>query len=58
MKDHEHVSVINYDTNIHLFTRHGIHLNKIGKEAITKYITATCVKFGSSLFVLDGIRKL
>jgi hypothetical protein len=43
MKGHEHVTVINYNHNRHFFTRHGIHLNKIRKEAISKHTTATFV---------------
>jgi hypothetical protein len=36
MKGHEHITVINCDTDRHLFARHGMHLNKTGKEAISK----------------------
>jgi hypothetical protein len=40
MKCHEHVIVTNYDLNRQFFTK---HLNKTGKEVITKHVPATCV---------------
>jgi hypothetical protein len=43
MKCHEHVTVMNCDLNRQFFTRQSMHLNKMGKEEITKHITATCV---------------
>ena len=44
MKGHEHVTVTNYYLDRQLFTKHGMHLNKTGKEMVTKHIAAMCIK--------------
>jgi hypothetical protein len=38
MKYHKHVTVVRNYLNRDLFTRHGLHLNNLGKEMIAKHI--------------------
>jgi len=57
MKCQELVLIINLDFKWDFFTRHGLHLNKVGKDKLPKRIASTSsslyVKCSSSLFAVE-----
>jgi hypothetical protein len=40
MKCYEHVTVINHDFKREFYTRHGLHLNNLGKDCLSKSIAS------------------
>jgi hypothetical protein len=41
MKAFKHVTVVKIDADRELFTKHGLHMNSLGKERITKHIATS-----------------
>jgi hypothetical protein len=42
MKCYEHVTVKNHDFKCEFYTRHGLHLNNLGKDCLPKSIASIC----------------
>jgi len=40
MKPHKHVSIVTADIDRRFFTRHGLHMNNLGKEKIASKVSA------------------
>jgi hypothetical protein len=53
IKCREHVTVVRDDLNRDHFTKHGLHLNNLGKEMIAKHIVAICTNiFGKNVVLI------